>query len=85
MISKSLRAKAISELMDDISLGMNEEGHDMPEEAFMAAAEKHLDDMIEASTEALKAGQKLPIIKEALMVQGISDSIAEELTVALSD
>ena len=85
MIPDTLRSKAVSELMDEISDSMASEGHDLPEEMILAAAEKHLNDMVKHSTAALEAGQQPPIIKEALMVQGISGNIADELIAALTN
>ena len=83
-IDAKLRSKAISELMDDISLAMAEEGHDLPEESVMKTAEKHLDDMIQDSMKALGIGQNIAVIKEELMMQGISDAVAEALTDAMT-
>jgi len=84
-ISDKLRAHAISELMDEISTGMTAEGHDLPEETIMVAAEKQLEDMIRESMAAMQKGQRPAVIKDAMMVQGISVTVAEALITALTN
>jgi len=78
-ISNNLRARAISELMDEISIVMTAEGHDLPEETIMAAPEKQLEDMIRYSMVAMQKGQRPAVIKEAMMTQGLSAAVVVEL------
>lgn len=70
-ISDDLRKRALNELLDDIGLGMDLNGHSVPEEMLLQGATEHLDFMIGEARKTLASGQNMSVVYSAMANQGL--------------